>query len=125
MNRNLTPWEIVGSVAIVAGLLLWFSSGLTGLRWYVYVPTILAGFILSIREGRHYEKRLTASIRDRLSSRPQLDPQGFADYYFPENQRSVAAFIRRELDSYMPFPLAGLHPDDRFFADLHLEDWDD
>jgi acyl carrier protein len=125
MNRDLTRWEIVGLVASVVGLLLWFSSGLTGLRWYVYVPVILTGLIPFVLETRQYEKRLTASVRDRLSSRPQLDPQGFANYYFPENQRSVAVFIRREMDSYVPFSLAGLHPDDRFIADLQLDFWDD
>jgi acyl carrier protein len=125
MNRDLTRWEIVGLLASVIGLLLWFSSRETGVRWYVYVPIILIGSIPSILETNRYERRLTASVRDRLSSRPQLDPQGFADYYFPEEQRSVAVFIRRDMESYFPFSVAGLHPDDRFDADLHLDFWDD
>ncbi len=125
MNRDLTRWEIVGLLVGLVGLLLWFSSGLTGLRWYVYVPLILAGPIPFVRETRQHEKQLTASVRDRLLSRPQLDPREFADYYFPEDQRSVAVFIRQELDSYVPLSLAGLHPDDRFIADLQLDFWDD
>jgi len=125
MNRDLTRWEIVGAVTTVTGLLLWFSSIMTGLRWYVYVPITLIGFIPSVVGNLQYGKRLTASVRDHLSSRPQFDSQAFANYYFPDNQRRVAVFIRQELDSYVPFSLAGLHPDDRFIADLQLEFWDD
>jgi acyl carrier protein len=124
-ERHLTRWEIVGSFMAIAGLLLWFSSRTTGVRWYVYVPFILVGFAMSYYGNLQYEQRLKASILDHMSPRPPFDPQEFADYYFPEDQRGIAAFIRQQLDSHLPFPLAGLHPDDQFIADLHLDFWDD
>jgi acyl carrier protein len=61
--------------------------------------------------------------RRRLSTRPQLSTAEFAQSHFgaSEERRLLAKELYVILSHHLPYPLAGLSPDDTFIDDLRMD----
>ena len=99
----LIIWILIGGPVGVMMLILWERSPHS-------------------QRGRY--DRLVASTREHFRGRPELTPAQFAEAFFPENQRMIAAEVARILSGVAaalePDIIARMQPDDRIIDDLGL-----
>jgi acyl carrier protein len=72
----------------------------------------------------HSDGKNIREVREKLSKRPQLDSESFADTYFPAEKQAIARRLWEITKEHSVADITGVTPEDQFQADLKMDDLD-
>ena len=85
-------------------------------RPFIVGLVFVAGSVATI-----HELAIRRRVRKRLSTRPPLSPEQFAQQFYPEHA-AIAARVREILQNEIEVDISGARPTDSFLDDLEMGD---